>query len=79
MLNIFASADNKYVTSLMRFLFTLEERETSTIIEGGKSRSKQKQLDPERVVLLKGNKLRMIFLFLNHLMIKFIFYRGVKV
>ena len=43
---------NKYTTKLMKILFTQEELEDGYIIEG-KSSSKRKALDEERVELLK--------------------------
>jgi hypothetical protein len=53
LLSIRASAKNKYITQVMRNLFTKEELETGYIIEG-KSTSKRMPLNLEKISLLKG-------------------------
>ena len=49
-----ASCKEKYTTRLMEILFTQKELFEGYIIEGN-SKSHRKQLDPERVSLLKSN------------------------
>ena len=53
LLDIHSSQMNTYVTAVMKVLFTNEELNGGYIIEG-KSTSKRRPLDLERVNILKG-------------------------
>jgi hypothetical protein len=58
LVNEYASQPNKFITSIMRILFTQEELCNGAIIEDiSKTTSKRNPLDLDRVKLLKGIKI----------------------
>jgi hypothetical protein len=60
--NEYASQPNKFITSIMRILFTQEELSNRAIIEDiSKTTSKRNPLDLDRVKLLKGKKINSQF------------------